>query len=81
VGLLRELLLLPLAPGRAAFCAVDQVVDAAERDYFGPSAVRRELAALSQQLDTGSITAEEFDWREDELLDRLAEGQRRGFPA
>jgi DNA-binding NarL/FixJ family response regulator len=77
MGLLRELLLVPMAPVRVASWTVDQVVDAASREFYGPEAVRRELTALSRQLDDGSITPEEFDRREDELLDRLAEGQRR----
>ena len=81
MGLLSHVLLLPLAPVRTAFWAVGQAVDAAERDYYGPAAVRRELAQLSQALDEGSITVEEFDLREDELLDRLDEGQRRGIRA
>lgn len=80
MGLLRELLLVPLAPARLAFWTIDKVVESAEREHFGPSAVRRELAVLYRQLDDGSISAEEFDRREDELLERLAEGQRRGIP-
>ena len=35
-----------------------------------------ELADLARQLDEGLIDAEEFDRREDELLDRLVEGPR-----
>jgi len=79
MGLLTELLLLPLAPARFALWTIDQVVDAAEREHYGLTAVRRGLAELSRQLDEGLIGAEEFDRREDELLDRLAEGQRRGL--
>jgi hypothetical protein len=71
MGLLSELLLLPLAPARVAVWGVDQVVEAAAREYFGPAAVRRELATLYQEFDEGLISAEEFDRREDELLDRL----------
>lgn len=80
MGLLRELLLVPLAPVRLAHWTVDQIVDAAEREHFGPSAIRRELAELYRQLDDGAISAEEFDRLEDELLDRLAEGRSRGLP-
>ena len=79
MGLLTELLLLPLAPARFALWTIDQVVEAAERQHYGPTAVRQELAELSRQLDEGLIGAEDFDRREDELLDRLAEGQRRGL--
>ena len=81
MGLLSELLLLPLAPVRTAFWAIGQAVDAAEREYYGPAAIRRELAELSPGAGRGSITVEEFDLREDELLDRLDEGQRRGIRA
>jgi DNA-binding NarL/FixJ family response regulator len=79
VGLLSELLLLPLAPARFALWTADKVVDAAAAEHFGPTAVRRELAELSRQLDQGLISAEEFDRREDEILERLAEGRRRGL--
>jgi hypothetical protein len=75
---LSTLLLFPLAPARVAFWAIGQVVDAAERDYYGPDRVRQELVALSKAYDQGLIDADEFDRREDELLDRLEEAARRG---
>ena len=78
MGILVELLLLPLAPARFGWWAVGQVVEAAEQEFYGPAAVLRELAELSRQLDEGLIGAGEFDRREDELLDRLAAGQSRG---
>jgi Gas vesicle protein G len=71
MGLLSEVLLLPLAPARLALWTVGQVADAAAREHFSPAAVRRELVELSRQLDEGLIDADEFDRREDELLDRL----------
>lgn len=73
MGLISEVLLLPLAPVRAARWAVDQVVDAAEREYYDPGQVHRELAELSRELDEGRITREEFERAEDELLELLAE--------
>jgi hypothetical protein len=79
MGLLRELAMLPMAPFRLATWTVDRVIDAAEREHYGPDAVTAELIELSRQLDEGLISPEVFDAREDELLDRLAEGQRRGF--
>jgi hypothetical protein len=71
MGLLSELLLLPLAPARLALWAIDRVIDVAEKEHNDPTAVRRELAQLNRQLDAGSISEEDFDRREDELLDRL----------
>lgn len=71
MGLLSELLLLPLAPARFALWTIDRVIEVASKEYHDPTAVRRELAELNRRLDAGSISAEEFDRREDELLDRL----------
>jgi Gas vesicle protein G len=76
IALLRHLVSLPLAPARVASWSVGQVVGEARRQYASPEAVRRELAALSQALDRGLISAEEFDRREDDLLDRLEAGAR-----
>ena len=81
VGLLSHLLLLPLAPARFALWTVERVVDAAAEQHCGPAAVRRELAELSRQLDQGLIDAAEFDRCEDEILDRLDEGRKRGLIA
>jgi hypothetical protein len=79
MGLLSQLILVPLAPARAAWWTIGQVVDQAARDYYGPATIRSELAELSRRLDDGLISADEFDLLEDELLDRLAEGQRQGL--
>jgi hypothetical protein len=71
VGLIGEVLMLPFAPVRGAGWAVRQVLREAEQIYYDPATVRAELARLEEQLEAGEITEEEFDRREDELLDRL----------
>jgi hypothetical protein len=71
MGLISQLLTLPLAPVRGAVWVMDQVVLTAEREYYDPEPVRQQLAALEQELLDGRITEEEFDRREDELLDEL----------
>ncbi len=71
MGLLSELLLLPLAPARLALWAIDRVIDVAQQEQNDPTVVRRALAELNRQLDAGTISEAEFDRREDELLDRL----------
>ena len=69
MGLFREIVLLPLAPVRGVMWTVGQVLDAAERDQV--DGIHRELLELEQALQDGSITEEEFDDREDELIDQL----------
>ncbi|MFZ3560902.1 gas vesicle protein GvpG [Streptomyces sp. BH055] len=71
MGLISELLLLPLAPVRGSLWAVEQVLAEAEWQYYDPAAVRAELARLEEKLVSGEIDQETFDRVEDELLDRL----------
>ncbi|MFG2895125.1 gas vesicle protein GvpG [Streptomyces sp. NPDC048248] len=71
MGLITQILTLPLAPVRGTVWVLDQVLLTAEREYYDPEPVRAELAELEQQLLSGRIGDEEFDRREDELLDRL----------
>nr|WP_202516664.1 MULTISPECIES: gas vesicle protein GvpG [unclassified Streptomyces] len=70
--------MLPFAPVRGSAWAVRQVLREAERIYYDPATVRAELARLEEQLEAGEITEEEFDRREDELLDRLEIALRSG---
>lgn len=73
MGLITQLLTFPLAPVRGTAWVLDQVVLAAEREHYDPAAVRTQLAELERELLSGDIDEEEFDRREDELLDWLAE--------
>jgi gas vesicle protein GvpG len=77
VGLLGEVLLLPFAPVRGSLWVIGRVAEEAERQYFDPAAVHGELAGLERQLMDGEIDEDEFDRREDELLDRLDLAERR----
>ncbi|MEU8844947.1 gas vesicle protein GvpG [Streptomyces sp. Marseille-Q5077] len=80
MGLVGEVLLLPFAPVRGSAWVIGQVLNEAERLYYDPATVRAELAALEEQLTSGEIDEEEFDRREDELLDRLEIGLARPAP-
>ncbi|WP_338702125.1 gas vesicle protein GvpG [Streptomyces sp. Q6] len=71
MGLITEVLLLPFAPVRGSFWAMEQLLNEAERQYYDPAVVRAELARLEAQLMAGEIDQETFDRIEDQLLDRL----------
>jgi hypothetical protein len=73
MGLLTQILTLPLAPVRGVVWVADRVLEAAEDKYYDPAPVHRELAELERQLLDGEIDEATFDVREDELLDRLDE--------
>jgi uncharacterized membrane protein len=81
VGLIGEVLLLPFAPVRGSTWVIRQVLHEAERLHYDPATVRAELARLEEQLTAGEIDEEEFDRREDELLDRLETGLSGGVEA
>ncbi|GAA2915428.1 MULTISPECIES: gas vesicle protein GvpG [Streptomyces] len=76
MGLISEVLLLPLAPVRGSAWAVRQALQEAERIYYDPATIQAELARLEEQLEAGEISEEEFDRLEDELLDRLETASR-----
>ncbi|MBP0461860.1 gas vesicle protein GvpG [Streptomyces montanisoli] len=71
MGLITQILTLPVAPVRGFGWVFGQVLTAAEQEYYDPGPVRGRLAELEQELLAGQISEEEFDRREDELLDRL----------
>jgi len=75
MGLLRELLLVPVAPVRLAYWTAEKVAGAAAEEHYGPAAIRRELADLYRRLDEEEITTDEFDAQEDLLLERMAVSQ------
>lgn len=77
MGLIKAILTAPAAPIRFVDWTARQVLDAAEREYYDPSAIRRRLAVLSEQVDSGELSEEEFDRIEDELLDRMEEAERQ----
>ncbi|MHA7959730.1 gas vesicle protein GvpG [Streptomyces sp. L500] len=53
-----------------------QLLAEAERIARDPAVIRDELARLEAELSAGRISEEEFDQREDELLDRMEETRR-----
>ena len=75
MGLITGLLTLPLAPARGALWIAEPVQVEAERPHDEPSRVPIELAELEVALERGELSEEEFEAREDELLDLLEEAR------
>jgi len=71
MGLITGLMTLPLAPVRGTMWIAEQVQLEAERLTDEPAQVRAELARLEAAFDRGELGEEEFERREDELLERL----------
>ena len=71
MGLITGLLTLPLAPVRGVAWVAEQVAEEAERELNDETRVRRELAVLQMELEEGRNDEEEYERREDALLERL----------
>ena len=79
MGLITGLLLLPLAPVRGTVWIAEQLLEQAEREYYGEEAVRAQLVALDEAREQGLLSEEEVARQEDELLERLLIGRERGY--
>jgi len=78
MGLISGILGLPLAPVRGTVWIADQVLQAAEEDYYDPGAIRAALDEVDRQRQAGELTEQEATAQEDALVERLLEGQQRG---
>ena len=77
MGILTGLLGLPLAPLRGTVAAAEQVLRAAEDVYYDPANIRAELAEVERLREAGELDDDEATAWEDELVERLIEGNRR----
>jgi hypothetical protein len=77
VGLFGALFGLPLAPVRGVAWIADQVLQEAEREYYDPGAIRRQLEEVAKAREFGAIDDAEADALEEALVARLVEGRHR----
>ena len=80
MGLIAGLLTLPLAPVRGTIWVAEQVQEEAERQYYDPARIRRELEQVDELRQAGEITDEDAEQLEDALVERLMESRRRTRP-
>ncbi len=73
MGLVTEIVALPAAPFRGVAWVLDKVVRAAEQQYYDPGPVQEALAALERERQEGHVDEEEFERREQSLMQRLEE--------
>ena len=71
MGLMTALLTLPLAPVRGVVWVGEQIAEEANRELDVESRIRRELGALELEYELGKLSAEDFEAREDALLEEL----------
>ena len=77
MGLFTELLSLPLLPLRGVVAVAEQIRQQAEEEYYDPARIRAQLENIELQRTEGSLSDEEAEAWEEELVERLIEGQHR----
>jgi chorismate mutase len=65
------LLGLPLAPIRGVVWLAQQIRDQAEEQYYDPARIRAQLEEIDEARRAGTLSEEECDKLENELLQRL----------
>lgn len=78
MGLIVGLLTFPLAPVRGTVWIAERLLEQAEEQYYDEGEIQRLLIEIEAQREAGRLTDEEAERAEDELVERLIEGQARG---
>ncbi|APX32360.1 c-type cytochrome biogenesis protein CcmI [Brachybacterium sp. P6-10-X1] len=76
MGILSGLLTLPLAPIRGTVWVAEQVRDEAEREFYDPAVIRRQLDQIAEARREGTIEEHDADAAERELVRRLIRSHR-----
>lgn len=77
MGLISGLFSAPLAPIKGTVWIAEQVQDEAERQYYDPGAIRRQLEDVGKARQDGQLSDEEATAMEKELIGRLITSNRR----
>ena len=77
MGLLTGILTAPLAPVRGVVWVAEQTLDQAEQTYYDPASIRRQLEEIDQLRKRDEIAEEDAVAAEEELIERLLEGNAR----
>lgn len=77
MGLISSLVTAPFAPLRGTVWVAEQVKNEAERQYYDPGSIRRQLTEVEEARRTGALSEDEAAHMEKELVSRLLESNRR----
>lgn len=77
MGLFTALLTAPLAPVRGVMWVAEQTLEQAEREYYDPATIRRRLEEIDVLRERDEIAEEDAVAAEEELVERLLEGNAR----
>jgi hypothetical protein len=78
MGLISEILLIPLAPVRGTVWLAEKLQEQAERELYDEKRIHEELLELEALRESGELDEEEATRAENVLLDRLVAARRWG---
>jgi hypothetical protein len=78
MGLISGILKLPLAPVTGTVWIAEQILEAAEADYYDEGAIQEQLREIDELHEAGDISEEDATLAEDVLHERLFEGRAGG---
>lgn len=74
MGLIKELVLLPVAPLRFTVWVAEQVAEEADRQQYSVGAGVQELDEIEQAREKGELDEEEAEEREGEIIEQQLTG-------
>ena len=74
MGLITQLLTLPIAPVRGVVWVAEQIRDEAESQYFDPATIQAALEDVDARREAGLLSEEEAADLEEVLVQRLMAG-------
>lgn len=77
MGLISGILGLPVAPLRGVVAVAEQIRREAEDQFYDPVRIRQQLERVDKMRGDGTLTEDEAEAWEDELVERLLVAQER----
>lgn len=77
MGLISGILGLPVAPLRGVVAVTEQIRREAEDQFYDPVRIRQQLERVDKMRGDGTLTEDEAEVWEDELVERLLVAQER----
>ncbi len=72
MGILRSILTLPVSgPVKGTLWVAGKVKEAADQEYNDPATLRKMLISIEKQLLAGTLSEEDYDIAETDILKRL----------
>jgi Gas vesicle protein G len=70
VGLIKELVLLPVAPVRGTLWVAERINDQVEREHYSGGAAVGQLEQIEEAKERGELDEKEAAERQDEIIER-----------